>query len=244
MRTEEKLLAPQDALWSYLDALLREIPADSVETEVEEIQEWDPAALASAQPAVVETPVVAVAEPVAAKAAVEVAAAPIDVATPQQQVEQIDTARPEWAQAEFQALLFSVGDLSLAVPLVTLHSVLPWPEEGVVGMPNQPSWCYGLLRYREQNVRVVDTATMVIPPDRAELMPTEAPKHLLIVGNGRWALACHAIGNVIRLTPDNVRWRNQGGNRPWLAGTVLEHLCALVDTDAFANMLSNKHQMK
>src|SRR5690606_2732180 len=101
--------------------------------------------------------------------------------------------RLAWAQADFQALLFSVGGLSLAVPLVTLHSVLPWPEQGISTMPNQPAWCYGLLRYRERNVRVVNTAAMVIPPDRAELMPTDPPRHLLVVDDGRWALACSAI---------------------------------------------------
>jgi purine-binding chemotaxis protein CheW len=111
-------------------------------------------------------------------------------------------------------------------------------------MPNQPAWCFGLLRYRERNVRVVDTGTMVIPPDREELLPTDPPKHLLIVGDGRWALACSAIGKVVRLTAEDVRWRTDTRSRPWLAGTVLNHLCALVDTEAFARMLADASARK
>lgn len=249
MPVEEKLLAPQQALWNYLDALLREIPPSLPETD--EIQEWDPAALEPAAPAgeapprpVVERerpravhrqpvvaptpqPAPAVPEPAAEPAAAPAAAEPPAALT------------PEWAETEFQALLFSVGGLTLAVPLVTLNSVVPWPEGGVTPMPNQPAWCFGLMNYRDRNVRVVDTGTMVIPPDRQELRPTEPPRHILVVGDGGWGLACSAIGNVVRLAPQDVRWRRGGGRRPWLAGTVLGHLCALLDTDAFARMLAD-----
>ena len=247
MSVEEKLLAPQQALWNYLDALLREIPPSLPETD--EIQDWDPAALEPAAPTVeapprpgVERPRIIRRQPVVAPAPRPVPEVPEPIA--EQAVapppaEPPAALQPEWGQAEFQALLFSVGGLTLAVPLVTLNSVVPWPEHGVTPMPNQPAWCFGLLHYRERNVRVVDTGTLVIPPDREELRPTEPPEHILIVGDGSWGLACSAIGNVVRLAPDDVRWRRGGGRRPWLAGTVLGHLCALLDTDAFARMLAD-----
>lgn len=228
MSVENTLLAPQEALWSYLDALLREIPKPSAAV-AEEIQDWDPSALEPAGPSIAKLPVAALAPAAAVVSVPETQPEPAAV-QPRE--------RPAWAEAEFQALLFSVGGLSLAVPLVALQSVSPWPEQGVTPMPNQPHWCHGLLRYRGHNVRVVDTAAMVIPADRAELMPTEPPEHLLIVGDGRWALACSAIGDVIRLAPEQVRWRSHRGSRPWLAGTVLERLCALIDTEAFAAMLA------
>lgn len=239
MQTREKLLAPQEALWNYLDALLREIPPDDPPAvdfaDSEEIQDWDPAALEPATPVVVKPAPLALPEAVPAELPPllpEPMPAPAAEAEPRR-------PRPDWAQAEFQALLFAVGGLTLAVPLATLHSVLPWPEDGITGMPNQPAWCFGLLRYRERNVRVVDTGTMVIPPDREELLPADPPKHLLIVGDGHWALACSAIGKVVRLTAEDVRWRSDTRSRPWLAGTVLNHLCALVDTEAFARMLAD-----
>jgi purine-binding chemotaxis protein CheW len=34
-----------------------------------------------------------------------------------------------------------------------------------------------------------------------------------------------------------VRWRTAQGKRPWLAGTISARLCALLDTDALAQIL-------
>ena len=59
---------------------------------------------------------------------------------------------------------------------------------------------------------------------------------MLVVGDGAWGLACHGIGEVLKLGGQDVKWRTAKGKRPWLAGTVLGHLCALVDTEAFGDM--------
>lgn len=148
---------------------------------------------------------------------------------------------PDWAAQDFQALLFHVGRLSLAVPLIKLHSVIPWTD-GISALPNQPEWCHGALRYRDRNMVVIDTARLVLPADRQdELTDDEAEKaHILVVGDGRWGLACRTVGEVIRLRPDEVKWRGAGSQRPWLAGTVLGRLCALMDTGAFADMLTRQ----
>lgn len=239
MQTDQKLLEPQQALWSYLDNLLQEIPRQPVSEPKPQVREQRP---------VRERPPVAPLRqepkrlPAARPAPSERATpAPQPVTVPATMLPVPRKERPEWAQAEFQALVFSVGGLSLAVPLTSLNGVLKWPKEGISPMPNQPDWCYGLLRYRDQNVRVVNTAALVIPPDRPELMPTEPPRHLLVVDGGRWALSCNEIGDVLRLAPEQVKWRRYGGKRPWLAGTVLKHLCALIDTEAFAYMLAAKN---
>lgn len=251
----EKLLVDQQrALWDYLDALLQEIPEDldeaaeppvveavapapvEVAEAVEEVQEWEVEPVVAVADEIQEwepEPMVALAETPAVEAEeAPVVEAPAIAAAPEPApVEEIP---PPWSKPDFQALLFKVGGLSLAVPLVKLHSVIPWPAEGVTAMPKQPAWCFGLLRYRDQNVRIVDTEGLVIPDGkRADRM---VPKHILVVGDGQWGLACSSIGNVVKLDPEEVKWRTSGGRRPWLAGTVLNHLCALLDTEAFAAM--------
>jgi purine-binding chemotaxis protein CheW len=150
-----------------------------------------------------------------------------------------DSGLPDWAEPDFQALLFQVARLNLAVPLVKLHSVVPWEDAAVSAMPNQPPWCHGVFRYRDRNVTVIDTGRLVLPDDRREELEAQEaePEKILIVGDGRWGLACRTVGEVVRLTPDEVKWRSGGGKRPWLAGTVLGRLCALMDTEAFAAML-------
>jgi purine-binding chemotaxis protein CheW len=70
------------------------------------------------------------------------------------------------------------------------------------------------------------------------LAPVEERIHnILIMDEGEWGLACDGIGEVITLVEGDVRWRTTQGKRPWLAGTVTGHLCALLDTDTFARML-------
>ncbi|ABM61259.1 chemotaxis protein CheW [Halorhodospira halophila] len=148
---------------------------------------------------------------------------------------------PAWARPFFQALTLHVGALRLAVPLVKLHRVVPWedPDE-VEPTVGQPAWMHGLLDHRGRYVQVVDTAEVVLPEDRRPPLEERRAGRIIIVGDGHWGLACREVGAVLKLTPEQVQWRSAEGRRRWLAGTVREHLCALVDTDAFADMLERE----
>ena len=96
---------------------------------------------------------------------------------------------PDWATTRFQALLFDVAGLTLAVPLIKLKGVVP---------------------------------------NEAGLTPMRG-----------WALACDSIGEVIDLETKDVKWRGANGKRAWLAGTVIEQMCALLDIDALTDELVN-----
>ncbi|GEM_PF-540710 len=148
---------------------------------------------------------------------------------------------PAWARPFFQALTLHVGALRLAVPLVKLHRVVPWEEpDEVEPTVGQPAWMHGLLDHRGQYVQVVDTAELVLPEERRPPLEERRAGKIIIVGDGNWGLACREVGAVLKLTPEQVQWRSAEGRRRWLAGTVREHLCALVDTDAFADMLERE----
>ena len=149
---------------------------------------------------------------------------------------------PEWGTEAFQCLLFKVAGLTLAVPLIKLKSVMPWTDK-IVETPNQTEWYLGLVQNHGTNVKVIDTALMVLPENRRTLLSEtldERFSHILLVNDGQWGLACESIGDVIWLTTDKVKWRKTKINRPWLAGTALDYLCALMDTDAFAVMLDEQ----
>lgn len=240
----------KQAVLDYLDALLQEIPdeepdaegqraAESVDAQAPSAQDLEPATVTRLR----DTPEPS-AEPEPAPFSTEETT--LDEAFPASAQEPEETAAearqaanvPEWAEPDFQALIFQVGGLKLAVPLVKLHSVVPWADQ-VTPMPNQPAWCHGLFTYRGHNVRVVDTATLVLPPEKRHLDDADAPSKILVVGDGRWALSCSRVGEVVRLTPGEVKWRTAKGQRPWLAGTVRERLCAVMDTEAFAAMLDH-----
>ena len=49
----------------------------------------------------------------------------------------------------------------------------------------------------------------------------------------------HQVSRSIRLDPSEVKWRSQRTQRPWLAGTVIEHMCALLDVAALAELIAS-----
>lgn len=202
-RSRSVVVAEKEALSLYLEALLREAPAEPE------------------QPVAVEAPA-AVASPLQASSPV------------------VEEGPPEWGRETFQALLFKVGGLMLAVPLIELSGVLEWRPETVTPLPGHVPWYLGLTQYRERSVPVVDTAQLVMPEDRQDsLVPwQERLRHVVFIGNGRWGLACDALAEVITLRSDEVRWRSQRTKRRWLAGTVIAHMCALLDPPVFADVLA------
>lgn len=211
------------ALRSYLDALLQAVPEtnDDVTLAVNEVAP-------AADPALAVPPSSASAEPSTAL----VAAAANEVAP------EHNAAVPSWAVQPFQCLLFKVGGLSLAVPLMELSGVIPWRE--VNAMPNRSAHFLGLLQHQGASVKVVDT-TLVVMPERAQSgdasIAARRPGHILLISHGQWGLACDSIGEVLTLTAADVRWRTAKGKRPWLAGTVLQHLCAVLDVTSLTELL-------
>ena len=218
------LLDQQLALSAYLEALLGETPEP---VPVESAPSCPAVQLA---PDPVMAPVVKEATPVAAPAP-----GPQAVVTPVARA----TGRPAWARTEFQCLLFQVAGLTLAVPLTALNGVLPLDLDAVTPMPGHSALFLGLIDHLGQQVRVVDTAQVVLPPERlaATGAATGRASHLVLIGEGRWGLAASGIGEVISLHPEDVKWRGSLGTRPWLAGTVIQHMCALLEVDAFLEQL-------
>ncbi len=250
----------QQALQSYLDGLLQDAAielADSVsqdefkaavlEEQLRDIRQNQPPRLEivpSAPPvAVAETvpvaPPLVVAEAVAAPAApepvVEVLVAPPPASEP---LEVPAQAHPGWGDEPFECLLFDVAGLTLAVPLVCLGSIYPLEGQELTPLFGQPSWFLGILPSQAGNLKVLDTARWVMP-DRYRDDFREGLQYVISVQGYEWGLAVHQVSRSIRLDPSEVKWRTQRHQRPWLAGTVIEHMCALVDVTALAELIAS-----
>lgn len=164
---------------------------------------------------------------------------PIAVPDPVPEAEPREDGVPAWAASRFQALLFEVAGLTLAVPLIKLKGVVP-NDGQLTPMPGHSPLFLGVAPYQGLQSKVVDTARFVLPADRlAGLEPDAGARagHLVMIDEGRWALACSRIGDVIELDRDAVKWRSANGKRLWLAGTVIEHMCALLDVDQLTRQL-------
>ncbi|OEC44336.1 chemotaxis protein CheW [Pseudomonas sp. 1D4] len=146
--------------------------------------------------------------------------------------------RPQWAEEPFECLLFDVAGLTLAVPLVCLGSIYPLTGQELTPLFGQPEWFLGILPCQAGNLKVLDTARWVMP-DRYRDDFREGLQYVISVQGYEWGLAVHQVSRSIRLDPNEIKWRSQRSQRPWLAGTVIEHMCALLDVAALAELIAS-----
>lgn len=255
---------PQLALQSYLDSLLQDaavefaesITLDEFEAAVLEEQVRDARTMPQVH-AVTAKPVVELAPRPLVLPTIEMPAPQIEVQveSPQAVVEAAVEAvqptpqvlpvpepvlqgRPEWAQGPFECLLFDVAGLTLAVPLVCLGSIYPLEGQELTPLFGQPDWFLGILPCQAGNLKVLDTARWVMP-DRYRDDFREGLQYVISVEGYEWGLAVHQVSRSIRLDPNEVKWRSQRTQRPWLAGTVIEHMCALLDVASLAELIAS-----
>lgn len=147
----------------------------------------------------------------------------------------LENGRPEWAQGRFECLIFTVAGLKLAVPLVSLGAIHTIDQE-LTPLVGRPKWFLGLLPVGEKNIRVVDSALWIMP-ERYNEGVKDGYRFVIRLDNSDWGMACDSVAQSFSIAPEEVRWRTDRGKRPWLAGTVIDHMCALMDVAAVAHLL-------
>lgn len=141
------------------------------------------------------------------------------------------SADEDWKRSSFQALLIDVQGLQLAIPEHQLQSIQLKPKLSVKMKKNKPDWLIGIA----QQLHIVDTGKIILPPEYQDKQNNS--DFITIISDGKWALSCNKINNVITLSPSSIKWRQQVGNRPWLAGTLLEQKCGILHIDALVEQL-------
>lgn len=252
---------PEPLLQAYLDELLNDAPPDGSDpllAQREQLQKLLTSArptlrIPEPEPQAATVPEVKKVIPV--PTAIEVPAATEspaevlpEVAEPQpaldepSQVEAVeaiawhDNGRPAWAQQDFDVLLFDVSGLTLAVPLVALGQIQPITDE-LTPLFGQADWFMGLQPTPSGKVRTVNTARFVMP-ERYDERFEETAKYVVSINGVPWGLAVDSVKQPIRLAPDDVKWRSERSKRPWLAGTVKAHMCALLDIPRIGQLLT------
>ncbi len=144
--------------------------------------------------------------------------------------------RPSWAQESFDVLLFKVSGLSLAVPLVALGQIHPL-DDRMTPLFGQVEWFMGLQPTPAGKIRTVNTALFVMP-ERYDAGFVKTARYVVSINGLAWGLAVDSVNQPIRLEPEDVKWRSERSNRPWLAGTVKAHMCALLDIATMGRLLA------
>ncbi len=257
-RRKTDFATPDSALASYLDDLLQTAvhSAREEEPEPEPAQAPPapetlrpaparPAAASSrlAEPRITRQEVVAPVappppvepEPVAPTPTPAVITSPTPAPPPEPQAS-APPDRPEWSERPFECLIFRVAGLQLAVPLVLLGAIHRLDGK-IKTLPGRPRWYMGMLPGQDQNLRVVDTAEWIMA-GRVPEGAREQYRFVIRLDKSDWALACDDVAQSFTLDPDEVRWRSGRSKRPWLAGTVIKHMCALIDVGTMASLLA------
>ena len=138
------------------------------------------------------------------------------------------TDQDSWSSQGVECLIFSVCGLKLAVPLLFLGSVHEVEKDDVKPLMGQPKWYLGMLHTDESNLQVIDTSNFIMP-EKGQNLSELGYKYLIQLEKTPWAIACQSIDDTVRLEASEIKWRGDRGKRAWLAGTVIEKMCALVD---------------
>lgn len=208
-------------------------PKTAFVVDPNEIQEW---VIETAAPIVETQPVVEV------QAVIETAVESQPFKIPG--LEWMPNGLPQWAQSRFDVLLFKVSGLTLAVPLISLGQIQPITDE-LTPLFGQADWFMGFQPTPQGKIRTVNTAKFVMPERYDENFVKNA-KYVVSINGVPWGLAVDSVNQPISLMPDEVKWRSDRSKRPWLAGTVKEHMCALLDIPMIGQMLmdADKNLMK
>ncbi len=160
---------------------------------------------------------------------------PVAEAVTAENLRWLDNGRPVWAQQKFEALLFKVSGLTLAVPLIALGQIQPL-NEALTPIFGQADWFMGLQPTPMGRVRTVNTAKFVMP-ERYHESFLKTAKYVISIDGLQWGLAVDSVNQPIALEPGDVKWRTERSKRPWLAGTVKSHMCALIDIPMMGKLL-------
>jgi purine-binding chemotaxis protein CheW len=154
--------------------------------------------------------------------------------------EQDERPAPEWAQEPFQCLIFRVGGITLATPLLALDNIVKWEKE-LTPMPFQPDWHLGVLQNRDDKVVVVDTTKLLmLDQPQEEVIDNKEGSHILIIGEHHFGLACESLAKPLFLKKEDIRWAIRHEDRPWMAGTIKDKLTILLDIDELLEIIRHE----
>ncbi len=140
----------------------------------------------------------------------------------------------------FQCLLFEVGTLKLAVPLMELGAICQLLEP-LTPLFGQPDWYLGIYSFQGRNIRVVDTGHWVLQ-DRYSAELKKQYQFLLTFPDQDWGLAVSSLHEAVQIRQSEVAWRAIRETSPWMAGVVRKHMCALLDMEQFARCFTPTEQ--
>lgn len=129
--------------------------------------------------------------------------------------------------------MISVRGITLGVPVEAVDTIIPL-DSVCVSAEAAADGMLGCYTAGADTITVLDTARLLLPDQAA------AAAHrgfALRLKNQPWALHCDTVGSTFAPAPEAITWRGANGKRLWLAGTVREPGCALLDIPELMKLL-------
>jgi len=142
----------------------------------------------------------------------------------------------DWTSQPFDALLIDIQGLQLAIPTHLINGIAIWSEnKGSKQKKEKPNWYLGHHKTDQYDINIVDLKQIILPP---KLQSTFSPaEFIIIIADQKWGLSCNKINNIVTMLPEAITWRKKAGNRPWLAGIVLENKHSILNIEALVKQL-------
>ena len=130
-----------------------------------------------------------------------------------------------------QCLMFKVGGNLLSIPLTDLTGIVKW-SDNMTRLPQEPEWVLGVMQYRDQNIRVLDSAGIL----QIKVDEPAKPNHILILGEGGWGITCDQLDQIVTLEYEDVQWLQQSSNKR-VFGTIRQSLASLLNPNGIVQNL-------
>ncbi len=154
-----------------------------------------------------------------------------------------DLASLSWDSAQgVECLIFKVAGLKLAIPLSLLGGVYPVTDK-VTPLIGQHAWSLGVWQAEEGKLTIIDSARLIMP-ERNVSLSESGYSFFIQLDRSPWALACQEICDTVTLKQESIKWRGDVSKRPWLAGTVIAEMCALIDVPGVLALLEKHRRPK
>ncbi len=156
--------------------------------------------------------------------------------------EAVQTLSLNWQSSQgIDCLIFKVAGLKLAIPLPLLGGVHNVTDK-VTPLFGQASWSLGVWQGDKAKLTIIDSAQLIMPERRISLND-DGYSFFIQLDRSAWALACQEICDTVTLVHDSIKWRGDGSKRPWLAGTVISEMCALLDVPGLLKLLEENRRV-
>jgi purine-binding chemotaxis protein CheW len=149
---------------------------------------------------------------------------------------------PEWGKEPFKCLQVKSAGMSVMIPAMSIAYVEQINKK-IIRLPLEVEAFRGVLTLRNRSVAIIDLFSLisensVLTDKSLKRVDEHHIKHVIVMDDGAYALACDEIGEMLTMQTENVRWNQASFNNPMFSGIVPDYLCPIVNIDNVQQQVS------